>query len=157
MKAILPPAPASLKPIQPPMFRRVSPVPEAAPAPGTSGAGAPPTTSPEGIQPAMRCLGKLALDDLAAGDKVVVKTANSTYRFEMIGALRCNVLPSKPSARSGEAILAGGLNDEASEHTPNRVFVGGRLAYQFPDEEACIMTSVVESILLVPAMAGQVA
>jgi hypothetical protein len=94
---------------------------------------------------------KLVLDELVAGDKVVVKTENSTYSFEMLDDLRCKVAPSKASSRVGEALLQGGLNSEASEHTPNRVFVGGRLLYQFPDEESCILTSLVASIFWVPA------
>ena len=148
--------------IQLPIFRRASPAPAATPAPKVvsvpeAGTPAPvvpvpkPPASGGSIPPAVQCVTKLALEELAAGDKVVVKTANSTYSFEMLDDLCCKVVPSKSSARSGEAFLAGCLNADATEHTPNRIFVGGRLAYQFPDEDTCIMTSLVESIFWVPA------
>jgi len=146
--------------IQLPIFRRASPAPAAAPVPKVVSAPEAPApvvsdpkpAAPQGsVPPAVQCVTKLALEELAAGDKVVVKTGNSTYSFEMLDDLCCKVVPSKSSARSGEAFLAGCLNADASEHTPNRIFVGGRLAYQFPDEDTCIMTSLVESIFWVPA------
>jgi len=102
-------------------------------------------------QPTVQCVEKLVLDTLSAGDKLVVKTHNSTYNFEMYEDLACKVIPSKSSARSGVALLVGGLSAACDEHTPNRVYVGGRLAYQFSDEENCVLTSVVESIFWVPA------
>ena len=85
---------------------------------------------------------------------MVVKTMNSTYSFEVGDDFHSKVVPSKASARSGEVILMGGLNLDLTEHTPNRVYVGGRMAYQFPDEESCILTSSVGSIFRVPASKG---
>jgi len=92
---------------------------------------------------------KLNLDLLTEGHKVVIRTSNSTYNFEMLGDLRCKVIPGKPSARSGHAVLRGGLNADATEYLPNRILVGGRAAYQFDDEETAILTSVIESIFWV--------
>jgi len=109
---------------------------------------------PHSVPPAVQSLQKLRLEDLHAGDKVVVKTMNSTYSFEVGDDFHSKVVPSKASARSGEVILMGGLNLDLTEHTPNRVYVGGRMAYQFPDEESCILTSSVESIFRVPASKG---
>ncbi len=127
-----------------PMFRR-----QAAPADAPA---AQPAATPvaANVPPAVQRLEKLKLELLSPGDKLVVKTANSTYNFEMAQELHCKVVPSKSSARSGEAILMGGLNEDQTQYTPNRVRVGGRLAYQFPDEEDCILTSPVESIFWVP-------
>ena len=132
-----------------PLFRPIS-KPPLAPAlhpkaveePHPPAAGSPPTVQP---------VKKLNLDLLDKGDKVVVHTANSTYNFEMRDRHSCMVTPSKSSARTGEATLMGGTNADASEYTPNRILVGGRAAYQFPDEESAILTSVVESIFLVAA------
>ena len=99
----------------------------------------------------MQTIRKLDLDLLGNGDKVVVRTANSTYNFEMGEHHSCKVVPGKSSARTGEALLMGGTNADASEYTPDRILVGGRVAYQFPDEESAILTSVVESIFRVAA------
>jgi hypothetical protein len=93
----------------------------------------------------------LDLDLLGKGDKVVIRTANSSYNFEMRDHHFCRVIPEKSPARSGDAMLMGGTNADASEYTPARVLVGGRAAYQFPDEDAAILTSVVESIFWVVA------
>ncbi|GEM_PF-1878327 len=103
------------------------------------------------VQPTVQCVDKLVFEALSSGDKFVVKTHNSTYNFEMDENLACKVIPSKSSARSGVAFLVGGFSAACDEHTPNRVYVGGRLAYQFSDEENCVLTSVVESIFWVPA------
>jgi hypothetical protein len=131
-----------------PMFRRVVPNSSTAPA-------FVPTPAheklPHNVPPAVQSLQKLRLEEIHAGDKVVVKTKNSTYNFEVGENFHSKVIPSKSSARSGEVILMGGLNLELTEHTPNRVYVGGRMVYQFPDEESCILTSLVESIFWVPA------
>ena len=109
---------------------------------------APAPSSPPNVQPVQ----KLDLDALGNGDKVVVRTANSTYNFEMGDRHSCKVIPGKSSARTGGAILMGGTNADASEYTPDRILVGGRVAYQFPDEESAVLTSVVESIFLVAAV-----
>ena len=132
-----------------PLFRPISKPPsgpalqpKAMAEPHAPAAGSPPTVQP--VQ-------KLDLDRLGNGDKVVVRTANSTYNFEMGDRLSCKVIPGKSSARAGEATLMGGTNADASEYTPDRILVGGRVAYQFPDEDSAILTSVVESIFRVAA------
>jgi len=149
MQAILPPAPlpTTNESISLPIFRRATPA---------STSGNPATTPPRpvataSVPPAVQRLDKLRLESLSEGDKVVVKTLNSTYNFEIGVNFHCKVVPSKPSARTGTVVLMGGLNVEQTEHTPNRVFIGGCLAYKFDDEEVCILTSPVESIFLVPA------
>ena len=103
------------------------------------------------VPPTVQSVQKLDIEQLRCGDKVVVRTANSTYNFEISGDARGTVIPSKPAARSGGVVLMGGTNVDASEHTPHAVYVGGRMAYQFPDEESAILTSVVESIFRVQA------
>lgn len=108
---------------------------------------APVSTSP----PTVQSVPKLNLDFLVKGEKVVVRTANSTYNFEIIDHHYSRVIPSKASSRTGDALLMGGTNADTTEYTPNRVFVGGRMAYQFPDEDSAILTSIVESIFLVSA------
>lgn len=112
---------------------------------------APPAPPAPSSPPTVQSIPKLNLDLLMNGDKVVVRTANSTYNFEIADHHCCRVVPSKSTSRSGDAILMGGTNADATEYTPNRVFVGGRLAYQFPDEESAILTSLVDSIFLVSA------
>lgn len=149
MQTISPSAPEAI-PL--PMFRRVVPNSSTSPAlvPGPAH-----EKLPQSVPPAVQSVQKLRLEDLHAGDKVVVKTKNSTYNFEVGENFHSKVIPSKSSARSGEVVLMGGLNLDLTEHTPNRVYVGGRMAYQFPDEESCILTSSVESIFWVPAKKGE--
>ncbi len=138
-----------------PLLRPVSKPPSiSAPAGHANGNAVPPAPIPAqgpGSPPTVQSVQKLNLDLLGEGDKVVIRTANSTYNFEMSSHHHCKVVPGKSSARSGEAIMMGGTNADASEYMPNRVLVGGRAAYQFPDEESAILTSVVESIFWVAA------
>ena len=131
-----------------PLLRPVSKPPSVPPPTGQPEVAAARTPS---SPPSVQSIEKLDLDLLGSGDKVVVRTANSTYNFEMADHHHCKVIPSKASARTGEAILMGGTNADASEYTPNRIVVGGRAAYQFPGEESAILTSVVESIFRVAA------
>lgn len=132
-----------LRPVsKPPTTQHQGPPPNSVEKPAVPAPNSPPTV--QSIQ-------KLDLDVLGSGDKVVLRTANSTYSFEMGEHLHCKVFPGKSTAKSGEAILMGGTNADASEYTPNRVLVGGRAAYQFPDEESAILTSVIESIFWVAA------
>lgn len=136
-------------PLLRPVSKPSSIPPQAVPANGKAltPPPAPVTSSP----PTVQSVQKLNLDLIGDGDKVVIRTANSTYNFEMSSHHRCKVVPGKTSARSGDAVLMGGTNAEATEYMPNRVLVGGRAAYQFQDEESAILTSVVESIFWVAA------
>ncbi|MEI6492895.1 MAG: hypothetical protein WCO94_10135 [Verrucomicrobiota bacterium] len=134
-----------------PLFRPVSKPPSTPPPSvhpnGFEKSPAPPTSSP----PTVQSVQKLDLDLLRNGDKVELRTVNSTYNFEMREHHLCKVVPSRPDAKNGDAVLMGGTNADASEFTPNRILVGGRAAYQFPDEESAVLTSMVESIYWVAA------
>lgn len=136
-----------------PLLRPVSKAPSApVPPPHANGVAHPPAPAPApSSPPTVQSVQKLNLDLLGSGDKVVVKTANSTYNFEMADHHLCKVIPSRSSARTGEAMLMGGTNADASEYSPNRILVGGRAAYQFADEDSAILTSAVESIFWVAA------
>lgn len=109
------------------------------------------TVQPPDSPPAVQSVQKLNLDLLEEGDKIVIRTANTTYNFEMSAPLQCKVVTGKSSSRSGEVTLMGGTNAEVTEYSPNRILVGGRATYQFPDEESAVLTSVVESIFWVAA------
>jgi len=130
-----------------PLFRPISKPPPGPALQPKAMAESPAAGSPLTVQP----IQKLDLDLLGNGDRVVVRTANSTYNFEMRDRHSCKVIPGKSSARTGEAVLMGGTNADASEYTPARILVGGRVAYQFPGEATAVLTSVVESIFLVAA------
>lgn len=134
-----------------PLFRPVSKPPSIPPQTAHPN-GAVPSPAPAPVSPpTVQTIQKLDLDLLGNGDKVVLRTANSTYNFEIRENYCCKVTPSKPSARTGDAVLMGGTNADASEYTPNRIDVGGRAAYQFADEDSAILTSAVESIYWVAA------
>lgn len=103
----------------------------------------------------MQSLPKLELELLGSGDKVVVRTANTTYSLEVLEGTKCRLTPGNPKARSGEGDIAGGTNAEATEYTPNRLFVGGRMAFLFNGDQEAMLTSVVESIFRVPAKSAR--
>lgn len=137
-----------------PLLRPVSRPPTTQhPVTPANGADRPSAPAPN-TPPAVQSVQKLNLDLVGNGDKVVLRTANSTYNLEMGENLRCKVIPGKSGAKGGEATLMGGTNVDATEYTPNRILVGGRAAYQFADDEAAVLTSVIESIFWVPAKAA---
>lgn len=154
------------QPIRLPVFRKLAPPPATSlrpTAPAAQTAPGAPVQIPKPLTPAAplkhpkpapgvlaspASLAKLILESLAPGDKLVVKSLNTTYRFEMGENFRCQVTTEKPGTRSGEVELMGGMNADGTEYTPNRIHVGGRMAYKFPDEQTCVLTSVLESISL---------
>ncbi len=90
---------------------------------------------------------KISVDSLELLDRLVFHTANSTYTLTIGKDLHCIINSTNPGAKVGQIILRGGTNADVTEYTPNRIFVGGRLAYAFDqDATALVTTSVIESI-----------
>jgi len=93
------------------------------------------------------CL-KLDVEALRARDRVILQTSRSTYTLTVGKNLHCILSSTNPSAKIGQIILKGGTNADVTEYTPNRIIVGGRMAYVF-DENAAEMTTtpVIESLV----------
>lgn len=102
--------------------------------------------------PVRMTLQKISVEDLKVRDRVIFLTAKGTY-FLTVGKKGHAILSSTNStAQAGQIILKGGTNADVTEYTPNRIVLGGRLAYAF-DEEALelITTPVIDSLAHEPS------
>ncbi len=96
---------------------------------------------------------KVDIDSLRVRDRLVFETASSTYTLIVGKDLHCILVSSNKSARGGQIILRGGTNADTTEYTPNRVFVGGRLAYAFEEDSSSLVTTpVINSIVHEPGL-----
>ncbi len=90
---------------------------------------------------------KIHVDALRVRDRVVMRTAKSTYLLTVGKNSHCILNSTDPLGKSSQIILRGGTNADVTEYTPNRIFVGGRLAYVFDEEAASLVTTpVIESL-----------
>jgi len=96
---------------------------------------------------------KIHVDSLRLRDRVILHTSKSTYVLTVGKNSHCILSSTNPSAKVGQIILRGGTNEDVTEYTPNRIFVGGRLAYAF-DEDASelVTTSAIESLVYEPGL-----
>lgn len=105
------------------------------------------STGPEGR------IEKIAVDLLRVRDKLVLQTARGSYRLVVGKKLHCILSADCPSAKCGQIILQGGTNADATEYTPNRIFVGGRLAYSFDEKDSSLVTTpVIDSLSYEPGL-----
>ncbi|MBE2205103.1 MAG: hypothetical protein IAE94_12275 [Chthoniobacterales bacterium] len=95
---------------------------------------------------------KIHVDSLRVRDKVILRTAKSTYVLTVGKNSHCILSAANIPAKVAQIILRGGTNADATEYTPNRIYVGGRLAYAFDEESTDMMTtSQIESLSYEPA------
>ena len=96
---------------------------------------------------------KIHVDSLRVRDRVVLRTAESTYLLTVGKHSHCILNSTNRAEKSGQIILRGGTNADVTEYTPNRIFVGGRLAYVFDEEASSMVTTpVIESLVYEPGV-----
>ena len=94
---------------------------------------------------------KIHVDSLRVRDRVALRTSECRYLLTVGKNSRCILTSTNASEKSAQIILRGGTNAEVTEYTPNRIFVGGRLAYVLDEEAASMVTTpVIESLAYEP-------
>lgn len=89
-------------------------------------------------------VGKLDVESLHARDNVEIRTTEDVIYSVCVGKnLHAILTSSSKQARALQIIICGGTNADSSEYTPNRVFVGGRLAYTFEKDSTTMRTTPV--------------
>lgn len=87
---------------------------------------------------------KLDVESLHARDNLEIRTTEDVVYAVCIGKnLHAILTSSNKQARALQIIICGGTNADSSEYTPNRVFVGGRLAYTFEKDSTTMLTTPV--------------
>jgi hypothetical protein len=97
---------------------------------------------------------KVHVDALRPRDRVILQTAKGSFILTVGRNSHCILSsPAFQNKKTSQIILRGGTNAEVTEYTPNRIFVGGRLAYAFDEAESSLVTtSVIESLQYEPAL-----
>ena len=114
----------------------------------------PDTSAPDEVQSLSPSVTeKIHVDALRVRDRVILQTSKSTYVLTVGKNSHCILSSTNSAAKVGQIILRGGTNADVTEYTPNRIFVGGRLAYAF-DEDASelVTTSPIESLVYEPGL-----
>lgn len=95
---------------------------------------------------------KLDVESLRARDNVEIQTAENVVYSVCIGKnLHAILTSTNKQALALQVIICGGTNADSSEYTPNRVFVGGRLAYTFEKDSTTMLTTpVIASMSYLP-------
>jgi len=95
---------------------------------------------------------KLDVESLRARDNVEIQTAENVVYSVCVGKnLHAILTSTNKQARALQVIICGGTNADSSEYTPNRVFVGGRLAYTFEKDSTTMLTTpVIASMSYLP-------
>lgn len=97
-------------------------------------------------------VGKIDIESLRARDHVEFRTPDDVIYTVCVGKNLHGILTSTNKvAQAFHIIICGGTNADSSEYTPNRVVVGGRLAYSFEkDAESVLTTPVIASMTYKP-------
>lgn len=96
---------------------------------------------------------KVHVDELRLRDRVILQTAEGTYLLTVGKNSHCILSSDTPSKTVGQILLRGGTNADVTEYTPNRIFVGGRLAYAVDEGDASLLTtSVIEALDYEPGL-----
>ena len=95
---------------------------------------------------------KVHVDALRLRDRVTLQTAKGTYLLTVGRNSHCILSSDALPDKSTQVLLRGGTNAEVTEYTPNRIFVGGRLAYALDEADSSLVTTaVIESLAYEPA------
>lgn len=87
---------------------------------------------------------KLDVESLQAGDRIGMQTADDVSYQILIGRSgHAIMLASDQPAPALMILLKGGTNADSSEYTPNRIHVGGRLAYAFSASDESLHTTPI--------------
>lgn len=91
---------------------------------------------------------KLDVESLRAGDRIAMKTVDDVSYLILVGRSgHAIMLASDDPPPALHILLQGGTNADSSEYTPNRIHVGGRLAYAFSaGDESLHTTPVIQSL-----------
>ncbi|MEI8313069.1 MAG: hypothetical protein WCH98_20160 [Verrucomicrobiota bacterium] len=96
---------------------------------------------------------KVHVDELHVRDRVILQTAEGSYLLTVGKNSHCILSSDTPSKTIGQILLRGGTNADVTEYTPNRIFVGGRLAYAVDEGDSSLVTTpVIESLDYEPGL-----
>jgi hypothetical protein len=92
---------------------------------------------------------ELDLEGLREGDRLLVKTRNTSYLFRMTGPHSALLTPNRKDRPSGAVRIQGCIYGQSKMIKPGHLFCGGGLEIRFDEESKTVITTAIEAIQLV--------
>jgi hypothetical protein len=99
--------------------------------------------------------GELDLTQLGRGDRLLVRTRNTTYLFAMTGPRSATLSSDRPDRPSGPVVLRGCVFGQSSTIKPDHLFCGGGLEILANGGAITHTTSPIETLQLTRATGAQ--
>jgi hypothetical protein len=113
----------------------------------------PPAQSPDIIaflQTAGKWMGdELDLERIRPGDRLLVRTRNTSYLFNMTGTNTAVLTTNRPERPGGPVLIHGCVFGRSSMIKPGHLFCGGGLEIAYQNSPRRFTTSPIEAIQLV--------
>jgi hypothetical protein len=93
--------------------------------------------------------GELSLDGLVPGDRLLVKTLNTTYHLLITGPVQAILSADRGDRPSGRVQIQGGVFGGSKVIKPGHLFCGGSLEFVSLGSDSTYVTSPIEAIQLV--------
>lgn len=107
------------------------------------------------LQSAQKWVGdELALDRIRAGDRMLVRTRNTSYLFQMTGPDTATMSTDRTDRPSGSVQIHGCVFGRSSLIKPGHLFCGGGLEISIDQGRRKFTTSPIEAIQLVSSATG---
>jgi hypothetical protein len=102
------------------------------------------------LQTAEKWIGdELDLERVQPGDRLMVRTRNTTYLFHMTGTHTANLTTNRPERPGGPVQIQGCVFGRSSMIKPDHLFCGGGLEIAYTESSRRFVTTPIEAIQLV--------
>lgn len=118
----------------------------------------PPTDMIAFLQSAAKWTGdELDLERIQPGDRLLVRTRNTSYLFHMTGTHTAILTTDRPEREGGPVQIQGCVFGRSSMIKPGHLFCGGGLEISYQESQRRTTTTPIEAIQLItttPSAAG---
>ena len=102
------------------------------------------------LQSAEKWIGdELELERIRPGDRLLVRTRNTNYLFQMTGTHTAILTSDKPDGHCGQVQINGCVFGRSSMIKPGHLFCGGALEIAYTDAPRRFTTTPIEAIQLI--------
>jgi hypothetical protein len=92
---------------------------------------------------------ELDLGSLQEGDRLLIRTKNTSYLFAMTGPHSAVLTPNRADRPAGPVRIQGCIYGQSKMIKPGHLFCGGGLEIRFDEEKNTVITTAIEAIQLV--------
>ncbi|HEY5078717.1 MAG TPA: hypothetical protein VII43_02675 [Opitutaceae bacterium] len=91
---------------------------------------------------------ELDLGSLQDGDRLLIRTKNTSYLFAMTGPHAAMLKPNRADRPSGPVRIQGCIYGQSKMIKPGHLFCGGGLEIRFDEDKNTVITTAIEAIQL---------